>query len=315
MKTSLPLIRSIFSGTSILLVAAVALPVAGRAQASKTFATPEEAVAALASSIKAKDAEALRAIFGPAIEEISNPDRVQATNEFIAFAVALDQASHIIRESDGKCVLEMGTNAWPFPIPIVRKETMWFFDTAAGTEELVNRRIGKNELAALQVMRAYVDAQREYASRDRDGDGVLEYAQKIASTTGQTDGLYWDPEVNGEISPLGPWVALAQGEGYFSGKIVAGADPQPFHGYFFKILTRQGKNAPGGKYSYVINGNMIGGFALVGWPASYGDSGIMTFIVNQQGRVNQKDLGPRTDKVVSGMKAYDPEPTWQLSPD
>jgi hypothetical protein len=162
-------------------------------------------------------------------------------------------------------------------------------------------------------MREYVDAQREYASRDRDGDDVLEYAQKIISSPGQTDGLYWDPELNGEISPLGPFVAEAQGEGYFGGGFPPGLEPKPFHGYFFKILTGQGKHAPGGKYSYIINGNMIGGFAMVAWPAEYGESGVMTFIVNQQGRVYQKDLGHSTSKLAPKMSAYDPDPSWRIS--
>jgi hypothetical protein len=212
-------------------------------------------------------------------------------------------------------VLEVGTNAWPFPIPLVRTTNGWQFDTQAGVEELLNRRIGRNELDVLGVMRAYVDAQREYASRDRDGDNVLEYAQKIRSSPGKTDGLYWPPELNGEVSPLGPWVAQAQSEGYLSEPRAADAGPQPFHGYLFKILTRQGKHAPGGKYNYIINGNMIGGFALAAWPARYGDSGVMTFIVNQQGRVYQKDLGERTARIVKGMSAYDPDTSWQASQD
>jgi hypothetical protein len=197
----------------------------------------------------------------------------------------------------------------------VKKDGGWFFDTEAGKEEILHRRIGKNELATLQVMRAYVDAQREYASRDRNGDEVLEYAQRLASTPGAKDGLFWPPGQDGEISPLGPLVAQAQGEGYrLEGK---GQDStrQPFHGYLFKILTRQGKHAPGGKYSYLINGHMIGGFALVAWPAEYDESGIMTFIVNQQGRVYQKDLGPKTDKLAAAMKAYDPDKSWSPSSD
>jgi hypothetical protein len=281
-------------------------------ETSKTFATPEEAVASLASAVKSKDGDALRAIFGSGVEDIENADRVQATNEFKAFSAALDQTNSLERESADKYVLEVGENSWPFPIPIVRREGRWLFDTSAGEEEILNRRIGKNELEALGVVRAYVGAQREYASQDRNGDGVLEYAQKLTSTPGQTDGLYWPPDLNGEISPLGPLVAEAQEEGYFA----AGADhPEPFHGYFFKLLKRQGKHAPGGKYDYVINGHMIGGFGLVAWPAEYDESGIMTFIVNQQGRVYQKDLGPKTEKLVRKMKAYEPDPSWALSPD
>jgi hypothetical protein len=212
-------------------------------------------------------------------------------------------------------VLEIGTNAWPFPVPIVKNDGKWFFDTVAGREEILNRRIGSNELATLQVMRACVEAEREYASQDRDGNGVLKYAQRFISHPGTRDGLYWPTESDGEISPLGPLVAEAQSEGYGLQSREGKARPQPYHGYFFKILTRQGKHAPGGKYDYVINGNMIGGFALVAWPAEYGRSGIMTFIVNQQGLIYQKDLGPKTSKLAPDMKRYDLDPGWQVSPD
>ena len=243
-----------------------------------------------------------------------NPDAVQAANEFAAFAAAFAETNRLVRESDTRRVLELGNDPWPFPVPIVRKDGHWFFDTAAGKDELLNRRIGRNELETLKVVRAYVQAQREYASRDRDGDGVLEYAQNFLSTPGNKDGLYWSPEPDGEISPLGPLVAAAQAEGYRKSTGEKSA-PQPFHGYLFKILTRQGKHASGAKYDYVINGNMIGGFALVAWPAGYGETGIMTFIVNQQGRVYQKDLGPQTGKTAGTMKAYDPDKTWTVSPD
>lgn len=305
-----------FSLRAYLLALAIALPLAGlAAEAAKRFDTPEEAVAALALGVRTQNREGLRSLFGPALEDIANPDRTQATNEFKAFSAALDEKQRLVHESNTKCVLQVGANDWPFPVPIVKSNGGWFFDVAAGKEEIYNRRIGKNELEVLQVMRAYVDAQREYAARDRDGDEVLEYAQKIMSSPGQTDGLYWPPDLNGEMSPLGPFVADAQGEGYF-GKIGgAGAGPRPFHGYLFKILKKQGKHAPGGAYNYVINGNMIGGFAMVAWPAEYGQSGIMTFIVSQQGRVYQKDLGAATQKTAQKMNAYDPDGSWWMSPD
>ncbi len=285
---------------------------AGAADTGKTFATPEEAVTALVDATKAESGDALRTIFGPAAADLQNPDRVQATNEFNAFNAALSETNRLVHESDAKCVLEIGPNFWPFPVPIVKKDGGWFFDTEAGEEEILRRRIGKNELSTLQVMRAYVDAQRQYASRDRNGDEVLEYAQRLASTPGTKDGLFWPPDLDGEISPLGPLVAQAQSEGYRKRQEDA---REPFHGYFFKILTRQGKHAPGGKYSYIINGHMIGGFALVAWPAEYGVSGIMTFIVNQQGRVYQKDLGPKTGKLAAALKEYDPDPSWSVSRD
>jgi len=301
---------------SLLLGITLAEPIAtSAADTGKTFTTPEEAVSALVAATSGRSGTDLRAIFGPAAAELQNPDRVQATNEFRSFRSALEETNRLVHETDTKCVLEVGTNSWPFPVPIVKKDGRWFFDTEAGKEEIISRRIGKNELATLEVMRAYVEAQREYASRDRTGDQVLEYAQHIASTPGTKDGLYWPPDLDGEISPLGPMVAEAQAQGYTVRAKGQESTRMPFHGYLFKILTRQGKHAPGGKYSYIINGHMIGGFALVAWPAEYGDSGIMTFIVNQQGRVYQKDLGPKTGKLAPEMKAYDPDTTWSVSPD
>jgi hypothetical protein len=309
------LAQSILNRNVVLALALGAYSTARAADIGKTFATPEAAVAALVTAAGAEDTNAFRVIFGPVGVEIENPDRVQAGNELRAFNAAVNQHQQIVHESDTKCVLEIGTNAWPFPVPIVKRNGQWFFDTAAGKDEILNRHIGRNELATLQVVRAYVDAQREYASKDRDDDEVLEYAQKVSSTPGLKDGLYWSSDLDGEISPLGPLVAQAQLQGYAKTPRAEGSAPEPFHGYYFKILTRQGKSAPGGKYDYIINGNMIGGFALVAWPAEYGQSGIMTFIVNQQGRVYQKDLGPKTTTVAEAMRAYDPDKTWSLSTD
>jgi len=310
-------LKKSFTGSLVILLVPL---LSGAADTGKTFPTPEAAVAALKQATSTENASALRAIFGPAVADIQNPDRVQATNDFNTFTAALSETNHLVAASKTTYILEVGTNDWPFPVPIVKKDGGWFFDTQAGKEEILNRRIGGNELEVLQVMRAYVDAQREYASKDRDGDQVLEYAQKLASSPGKMDGLYWPPELDGEISPLGPLVADAQEEGYQLRKKARGASaenagPQPFHGYYFRILTRQGKHAPGGKYDYIINGNMIGGFALVAWPADYEQSGIMTFIVNQQGRVYQQDLGEKTEKIASKMTSYDPDPKWQLSRD
>lgn len=296
------------------LAATLSLPMAASAAYTGTsFETPEAAVSALVAAVDSKDAAALKGIFGPAVADIANPDRVQATNEYNQVKLAMDQAMKIVRASDSKCILELGYNQWPFPVPLVKSAGRWFFDTEAGKEELFNRRIGKNELATLEVVRACVDAQREYASKDRDGDQVLEYAQKLESTAGAKDGLFWPAELDGEISPLGPLIASARSEGYRRKPRENGGGPEPFHGYFFKILTRQSKSAPGGKYNYIINGNMIGGFAFVAWPAEYGEGGIMTFIVNQQGQVLQKDLGSKTDKIVEAMKEYTPDNTWAIS--
>jgi hypothetical protein len=300
----------------VLSLALLAPGVLNAADPGKTFATPEEAVTALAAAAASKDTNALRLLFGPAAVDLVNPDQVQASNDFIEFNTAFNQAQRMVRTSDFQCLLYIGETSWSFPIPIVKKDGRWGFDVEAGKDELLSRRIGGNELATLESVRAYVEAQREYAAKDRDGDEVLEYAQKITSSAGAKDGLYWPPELDGEISPLGPHAARAQAQGYFGrGPRSEDAPAEPFHGYFFKILTRQGKSAPGGKYDYLINGNMIGGFALVAWPAEHGNTGIMTFIVNQQGRVYQKDLGANTAKTAAAMNSYDPDKTWAISPD
>lgn len=313
-RFSLKLIRLARAGCALSLLLLAGSPLRA-AEAAQSFATPEEAVNALASALKAKDSPALRSLFGSAADELVNPDQVQAKNEFTAFAAALSQTNRLARESDTRRVLEVGTNRYPFSVPIVQKDGRWFFDAAAGKDEMLNRRIGHNELSTLSSVRAYVGAQREYASKDRDGDEVLEFAQKFLSTPGKKDGLFWPPDLDGELSPLGPLVAQAQTKGYFRDPQDPAPAPEPFHGYYFKILTRQGKHAPGGKHDFIINGNMIAGFALVAWPAGYGESGIMTFIVNQQGRVFQKDLGPNTPKTVEAMKEYDPDKTWTVSAD
>lgn len=285
------------------------------AERGKSFASPEEAVAALVAAGGANDTNAFRSLFGPAAEGLQNPDRVQAAHELEEFTQACAQQRRIVPVSENRCRLEIGDASWPFPVPLVKEKGEWFFDTEAGKEELLNRRIGRNELSALQTVRAYVEAQREYSARDHDGDEVLEFAQKLISTPGTKDGLYWPPDLDGEISPFGPLVAQAQNEGYSMKARKQEAPPEPFHGYFFRILTRQSASAPGGRYDYLINGNLIGGFALAAWPAEYGESGIMTFIVNQQGRVYQKDLGPGTEKTARRMRTYDPDKTWTLSPD
>ena len=317
---SAPKIRFLSHQAGLVATLALLLPLGIRAAEpeglGKRFATPEEAVASLRAATASADTNALRLILGPAAGDLQNPDRIQATNELRSFSSALAQTNHLLHVSDTRVILELGDDLWPFPVPIVKKEGGWYFDTAAGTDELLNRRIGTNELGTIEVMRSYVDAQREYAGVARDGKEVLQYAQRLVSSPGKHDGLYWPPEFDGEMSPLGPLVAYAAPEGYSPElRDEDEAERGPFHGYYFRILTRQGKHAPGGKYDYVINGNMIAGFAMVAWPAQYGDSGIMTFIVNQQGRVYQKDLGPDTSKLARKLSAYDPDSTWKVSPD
>jgi hypothetical protein len=308
---------SFISFPQLLAFCAVCLAVvseAGAATSGKMFASPEEAVRALTTAVNNRDTNALAAIFGPLIAEIKSPDPVQARNEFADFAARFNASNHIQHVQDDRCTLETGVDEWPFPIPIVRTNGGWFFDTQAGKQEILNRRVGENELQAIKSLLAADEAQREYASVDRDGDEVLEYAQKLVSTPGKKDGLYWPPDLDGDISPLGPAFVSAQQEGYLK-DLGPGLSPQPFHGYLFKILTRQGKHAPAGSYDYIINGHMIGGFAFVAWPVSYGDSGIMTFIVNQQGKVYQKDLGPDTESIVKRMKDYDPDSSWTICRD
>jgi hypothetical protein len=307
---------SFFAGCVVLLVLGSGASIAVHAaDTARTFATPEDAVAALVAVTNSTDGTALQTVFGPAATELENPDHVQAANDRSAFAAALKQGTRIVPESDSRCVLEVGDDFWPFPVPIVRQDGRWFFDVAAAKDELLSRRIGRNELMTLRVVRAYVAAQREYAAQDRDGDEVLEFAQKIMSTADSKDGLYWPPELDGEISPLGPLVARAQEQGFELASHDPATPPEPFHGYLFKILIRQGPHAPGGRYDYVINGNMIAGFALVAWPAHYGESGVMTFVVNQQGRVHERDLGPETVKSIEAMTEYDPDPLWGASAD
>jgi hypothetical protein len=301
---------------SLALAAGVALAIGQDLIASDLkglgFSTPEDAVTALQQALSAKDRDRLQAIFGPDLQDLVNPDSIQAANEFAMAATAINESHRLVNAGDGRMTLEYGNEKNSFPVPIVKKDGKWFFDTAAGQEELFNRRIGRNELDVLEIIRTYVQAQREYASADRDEDEVLEYAQKFGSAPGKRDGLYWPRNLDGTTSPLGPLVAEAETAGYTRKQ---GDERRPFHGYYFRILTRQGKHAPGGGYDYVINGNMIGGFALVAWPAEYDETGIMTFIVNQQGRVYQKDMGENTGKIATKMNSYDPDSSWHLSAD
>ena len=292
--------------TSLVLVLPARLPAGDQQQ----FSSPQAAVEALKAAVEASDTNALRAIFGPAGHSLVSADVVAAANERELFVRRLQEKVTLLPAADSREMLQLGADAWPFPIPLVKQDSRWFFDTEAGKEEIFNRRIGADELGTIEVCCAYVQAQREYASEDRTGEGVLEYAQHLRSTPGRHDGLYWSTRTGDEVSPLGPLVAQARVEGYRQKNKILTDDQSPYHGYYFKILTREGKHAPGGKYSYVINGHMIGGFALVAWPAQWANTGVMTFIVNQQGQVYQKNLGPKTASIALAMTAYDPDPTW-----
>ena len=276
------------------------------------FSSPQEAEAALLAAAKAGDTNGVRSIFGPEYSELVSPDAVQAANGFSNFVRRVSEKADLASQSDTKMELQIGLDAWPFPIPLVRNNGQWFFDTVAGREEIFNRRIGANELAAIRVCRAYVDAQREYAGQPRNGDDVLEYARHLRSTTNTHDGLYWHAEPGEELSPFGPLIAQSHDEGYRKEAKIMADNLAPYRGYCFKILTRQGSHAPAGKYDYIINGHMLAGFALAAWPEKWGNTGVMTFIVNQQGKVYEKNLGPKTASLALALTAYDPDPTWKL---
>ncbi len=276
----------------------------------KSFKSPEEAAKALIDSVKANDTKELLTILGPAGKEvISSGDEVASKAWRDRFVKAYEEMNKLVSENETKIILHVGNGDWPYPIPIIKRGENWFFDTKAGKEEILNRRIGRNELNAIQVCLAYVDAQREYIMEDRDENKLLEYAQRLNSKEGEKNGLYWEAKEGEEPSPLGPLFAKAAAEGY-TGKRPVGRR-NPYHGYYYKILKAQGKNAPGGEYDYVVDGKMIGGFALVAYPAEYGNSGIMTFIVNQMGVVYQSNLGKDTEKIAKAMKKFDPDETWK----
>jgi hypothetical protein len=296
----------------LALALLVALPLASAAADQKTFATPEAAVDALLVALKANDTAALLAIFGDQhknLVDTGDHARDSAVRAEIAAQLA---AFHALDErGNDRRVLLIGTRAWPLPIPLARAGSAWRFATEEGIEEILNRRIGGNERSAIHVLRAYLDAQREYASRDRNGDGVRQYAVKLASAAGKQDGLYWpaDAAKGEEQSPFGP--LIAESSAYLAGH----KKGDPYRGYHFRILTRQGKSAPGGAYSYVINGRMIAGFAMVAYPDQYGESGVMTFIVNHNGKIFEKDLGKNSASLGAKMASFDPGAGWkELAP-
>jgi hypothetical protein len=275
--------------------------------AQQLFASPDEAIKALQVAVKTNDKAALREIFGPEFHDLTTGDEVQDANNAQRFAAAMAQSCKPVNEGNDKVTLEIGTSDWPMAIPLVKADGQWHFDTAAGKEEIINRHIGKDELHAIGVCRAFVTAQRQYASANTDASGGVKYALKFKSTPGKKDGLYWPAAENEAASPFGPLVAEAHAEGYVGHK---GAGPHPFHGYFFRILTRQGPAAPGGRMDYMSHGNLTGGFALVAYPEHWDQSGIMTFIVNQDGKVYQRNLAEKTSRIAAAMKAYNPDSEW-----
>ena len=298
--------RRLGAALVVLLVGlAISWPAyAATAEPQMRFGTPEAAVEVLLTALKNDDEGALVALFGAEYaDRLLSKDKVAARETRERLYEAAQKKLTLRKDTADRVILVIGPDAWPFPIPLVLSGNDWRFYTAEGIEEIVNRRIGADELQAINACRDYIAAQRQYASKIRDASGVRKFAQRIVSTPGKQDGLYWDPAVaNGEESPFGPRVA----EGLRSGRKFG----EPYYGYFFRVLTRQGGNVPGGRYNYVINGNMIAGFALVAFPAEYGKSGIMTFLVSHHGKVYQKNLGPRTAEIVKAMQEYNPDTTW-----
>jgi Protein of unknown function (DUF2950) len=264
-------------------------------------------VKALIDAARKNDMKGILEILGSDAKSILESGDPVADNEGRErFVKSYDEANKLVKSGEAQMVLEVGKDEWPFLILLVKKSNGWRFDTKEGKEEIINRRIGRNELDVIQVSLAIVDAEREYYQRDPDGDKLLQYAQKLISTKGKRDGLYWETKPNEQPSPLGSLVARARAEGYKG----AGGKPVPYHGYYYKLLTGQGKDASGGAYDYLVQGKMIGGFGVVAYPAQYGSSGIMTFIVNHDSVVYQKDLGPKTASVAQSMTKFNPDKTW-----
>lgn len=316
------ILKIIFHGVGLCCMSAMLLgiavfPAVGFAAQTepgqRVFTSPEEARQALLSAVRQKDHGELRKILGPVAAELEPGDPVEQATEFNHFARHLSEGTELVKVGEKKEILVIGEKKWPFPVPIVNKGNSWLFDTEAGREEILNRRIGHNEMVAVNVCRAYVKAQREYyAMSEPDGEQIPKYAQHMISRAGKRDGLYWPTTAGEKFSPLGPLVAQAKEEGYMQKRKEGERGPRPYNGYYFRILKQQGPGAPGGKFGYVINGNMVAGFALVAYPSRWGVSGVMTFIVNQRGRVYQKDLGPKTEEIARRMKSYNPDLTWKM---
>jgi Protein of unknown function (DUF2950) len=276
-----------------------------------TFATPEEAAKALADAVRAADVKALLAVVGPSSKPwLFSGDKVSDQNEWKGFLAAYDEKNSLQKDGDSKAILSVGKDDWPFPAPIVKKAGKWSFDSAAGREEIINRRVGRNELDTIQTMLAIVDAQRDYAAGDANDSGFPDYARRFVSSPGKKDGLYWKQEEGKPESPLGALVADAASEGYGKNKHAANKKAA-FHGYHYRIITAQGKDAPGGAKEYMVGDRLMGGFAVVAWPATYGSSGVTTFIVNHDGIVYEKDLGPQTASIAEAMTRYNPDSTWR----
>ena len=273
----------------------------------KTFSSPDEASRALIRAVQAGDEKDLLEIFGPEGKEIiSSGDKVEDQKSRDAFAEKYQRMNRLVEEPDGTVRLYVGAENWPMPIPLVNRKDAWYFDTSAGKEEILFRRIGRNEIATIGVLRELVAAQKEYYSKTLD-DSVKQYAQKFISDQGKHNGLYWNASNRETESPIGPLLAYASSEGYAK---KLSSLPSPFQGYYFRVLMGQGKHASGGAKNYIVNGKMTRGFAFLAYPAQYANSGMMSFIINQDGILYQKDLGPKTADLANALDEYDPDKTW-----
>ena len=293
--------------TVVIFLSATATDSIAARVRQKSFQSPDEAVKALVAAIKADDEKEMLAILGPGSRElISSGDSVADRAGRDKFINSYEQKNSLEAKAASTTILHVGSDDWTMPIPIVKKPGGWIFDITKGKKEVLNRRIGRNELRVIEVIDAYVDAQHEYATKDCRGAGKVEFAQRLISTPGSRDGLYWEAKKDEEESPLGPMIAQAAQEGYNTAGNLA-----PFHGYYYKILKGQGKQAHGGPYNYVVNGKMILGFALVAYPAEYGNSGVMTFMVNQEGIIYEKNLGKDTRRIAEAMQTFNPGRGWK----
>ena len=274
------------------------------------FRSPLAAVEAALEAGRSDDADALARIFGPDSGGVlSSGDEVADKEARKRFLAAADVRTSIERQAEDRIILSVGADEWPFPIPLIKGEGGWYFDTPAGAEELINRRIGRNELHAIATSQAFVDAEYEYYTLNPQAVDPPEFAQRLGSSEGKKDGLYWPVGEDEVESPMGPFVAEAVEEGYGEDDDEAGQ--RPYHGYLYRLLEAQGPHAPGGAQNYIKDGRMTGGFALVAYPAEYGNSGVMTFIVNQRGILYQKDLGEDTVKMADAMQVFDPDESWE----
>ena len=305
-----------FDWTNLLEMAAVGILLAGgfpvrsvgQQQRQKTFSSPEDASNAFVTAVQSNDEKVMLDILGPDGKQIvSSGDETEDANSRANFVQRYQEMHRLVKEPDGTIILYIGAKNWPTPIPLVNKGNSWFFDTDAGKSEILFRRIGRNEISTIRVCQELVAAEKEYYSTQHN-----EYAQKIFSEEGQHNGLYWKAADGESQSPIGPLVASAVAAGYAESRDGA---PTPYRGYYYHVLTRQGKNAPGGAKNYVVNGKMTGGFAFVAYPAEYRSSGVMTFLVGEDGVVYQKDLGKKTDRLAKSMKEYNPDSSWQKAED